>query len=92
MVRKRIHVEGMVQGVSYRASAYDEAVRLGIHGWVRNRRDGRVEALVEGDPENVAAFIEWCKKGPPSSNVTGVDVKDDASAEDLSAFEVRPTL
>jgi acylphosphatase len=91
VVRKRIWASGLVQGVSYRANAYDEAVRLGLRGWVRNRRDGRVEALVEGSDHAIAEFVVWCKQGPPAARVTAVDVENDITTESLDAFEVRPT-
>lgn len=92
MARKLVLVSGSVQGVGYRASAYDKAVQLGLEGWIRNRSDGSVEALVEGEDAAVAEFVEWCKRGPRSAHVVGVDAQDDASLEPLSGFEVRPTL
>ena len=92
MVRKRIFANGQVQGVSYRANAADEASRLGLKGWVRNRRDGSVEALVEGNEEAVAAFVKWCHEGSPAAEVTWVDAKIDVSTDPLGPFEVHPTL
>jgi len=91
VARKRIFVTGRVQGVGYRAHAWDEAVRLGLRGWVRNRRDGRVEAVVEGNDTAVSEFAKWCEAGAPAARVVSVDVSDDASGEALGAFEVRPT-
>lgn len=92
MARRRIFASGRVQGVSYRAFASDEAQRLGLRGWVRNRRNGDVEALVEGDEEAIARFIEWCKRGSPSARVASVEAKDDLSTDPLGPFEVRPTV
>lgn len=92
MTRKRVFASGRVQGVSYRAFAADEAMRLGLRGWVRNRKDGQVEALVEGDDAAVERFVEWCRKGPPSARVQSVDAKEDVSTDGLGPFEVRPTV
>jgi len=68
-------VEGLVQGVWYRASAEREALRLGLAGSARNLRDGRVEMMVEGKPEAVDAFIAWARVGPPRAHVTGIEVE-----------------
>jgi acylphosphatase len=92
MARKRIFVNGRVQGVSYRAYAADEAMRLGLHGWVRNRKDGSVEALVDGDDRTIERFVEWCKTGSPASTVQSVDARDDVSTDALGPFEVHPTV
>jgi acylphosphatase len=73
-VRAHIVVKGRVQGVFYRASTKDEAERLGINGWVKNRNDGSVEILAEGDELVVRELIEWCKKGPPHAKVKEVKV------------------
>ncbi|TRZ99067.1 MAG: acylphosphatase [Rhodocyclaceae bacterium] len=80
----------MVQGVAYRYHMTDAARRLGVCGWVRNRRDGSVEALVSGDAEAVAAIIAWARHGPPSAEVSHVAVElAEASGED---FMERPTV
>jgi acylphosphatase len=84
-------IKGLVVGVTFRASAHDEGTKLGLKGWIKNRRDARVEALVEGDDAAVASFIEWCKKGPPAARVTGVDAQDDATEETLGPFTIKPT-
>ncbi len=76
MRRIRAIVSGRVQGVSYRASAADEARRLGLGGWVKNLRNGSVELEAEGSPEAVAALLDWCEQGPPSARVTGVAVEE----------------
>jgi acylphosphatase len=67
-------VVGRVQGVAFRAYAVDEATRLGLAGWVRNRMDGTVEARAEGRPESVQAFVAWCRHGPPAARVDEVQV------------------
>jgi acylphosphatase len=67
-------VSGRVQGVCYRASARARAEQLGLRGWVRNRADGRVEALAAGTPAALAAFETWLAEGPPRARVSGVEV------------------
>ena len=91
MPRKRLVIRGIVQGVGYRMSAHREGSRLGLKGWVRNRRDTSVEAIVEGDDATIERFVAWCKKGPPSSRVDSVDVEDDPSTESFASLEIRPT-
>lgn len=94
LVCRRLVIHGMVQGVGYRWSMVTAAERIGgLTGWVRNRRDGTVEALVTGDPAQVDALIAWAEVGPPAARVTRVIVND-ASPEGLPArgFEQRPTL
>jgi len=72
-----IRIEGRVQGVGFRAWVADEANALGLHGWVRNRRDGTVEALVGGDADAVAQMLHRCEQGPPAARVTGVEIVDE---------------
>ena len=74
----RLRITGRVQGVGYRAWAIVAAERLGLRGWVRNRGDGSVEALVIGSEDAVAAMIEACWKGPLAARVTEVAVSDAA--------------
>jgi acylphosphatase len=71
MQRSRVHlvVLGRVQGVNFRGRAVDEATRLGLSGWVRNRMDGTVEAQAEGEADAVEAFVAWCRQGPPAARV-----------------------
>ena len=75
MVRAHVLVLGRVQGVSYRAYAQHEAVRLGLRGWIRNLPDGRVEAAFEGQKDRVDAMIHWCHRGSPLAQVTRVLVE-----------------
>ena len=91
MRRVRAIVTGRVQGVSYRASTADEARRLGLAGWVRNRKDRTVEALVEGDDAAIEAFVRWCHEGSPAAQVTKVDVVDDRSGDRLEGFRITGT-
>ncbi len=78
MESARLRITGRVQGVGYRAWAIEAAARLGLRGWVRNRRDGSVEALVTGDEDAVAAMIEACRDGPFAARVTEVHVSEAA--------------
>lgn len=73
--RARLLVSGRVQGVCYRASAQDEAIRLGLAGEVRNLPSGQVEATVEGPRAAVEEFIAWCRVGPPAARVSDVAVE-----------------
>jgi acylphosphatase len=70
-------VAGDVQGVGFRWSAREEAVRLGLAGWVGNRPDGCVEAVFEGPSEAVGAMVSWCRGGPRWATVSGVDVVEE---------------
>ncbi|MGB9627142.1 MAG: acylphosphatase [Thermodesulfobacteriota bacterium] len=72
--RARVIVEGRVQGVFFRAHTQEEAYVLGLTGWVKNRRDGRVEAVFEGDKEKVERMIQWCHYGPPGARVNDIQV------------------
>jgi acylphosphatase len=77
LVRKRLRITGRVQGVAFRASTVTTARMLGLAGWVANRADGSVEAVVEGDEAGVAALIRWCHYGPPAARVDHVEVADE---------------
>jgi acylphosphatase len=76
--RAHVVITGRVQGVFFRASCVREASARGLAGWVRNRRDGSLEAAFEGDPDAVAALVRWCRAGPPGASVDDVDVRDEA--------------
>lgn len=73
---QQMKVRGLVQGVGYRAFVADEAARRGLSGWVRNRRDGTVEAVLSGPADAIGAMIEACRKGPWGARVDGVDRRD----------------
>jgi acylphosphatase len=88
MQRRRVVVRGRVQGVGFRWSATDEADRLGLAGWVENRDDGTVEAVVEGEESAVEAMLAWLRHGPRTARVTGVDVQEE-QPEGLHGFGVR---
>ena len=90
-VRARVLVSGKVQGVFYRDTTKKEAEKRGLRGWVRNLRDGRVEAVFEGDPAMVDEMVAWCRLGSPLSRPTFVERKDEPE-EKLDGFEIRKTL
>ena len=92
MTAKRLIVHGRVQGVGYRDAAVQAAFALGIAGWVRNRRDGTVEAHAQGDSDAVDRYVEWCRRGPPLARVSSVDASDAAIDETLRDFAWRPTV
>jgi acylphosphatase len=71
-----ITISGKVQGVYYRQSAREKALELGLTGQVKNLRDGQVHILATGTVEQLAAFTDWCKKGPPRAVVAGVEIID----------------
>jgi acylphosphatase len=74
MQNARAHaiIEGRVQGVFFRYHTQEMAIKLGLKGWVKNRRDGSVEAVFEGDQERVNQIIQWCHRGPSQARVTKV--------------------
>jgi acylphosphatase len=86
--RRRVVVHGNVQGVFFRDSTEKEARSRGVAGWVRNRDDGAVEAVFEGDPDAVEALVEFCRSGPSRADVERVDVEEE-QPEGLEGFEVR---
>lgn len=91
MPNRRVHivVHGWVQGVYFRAHTADEAQRLGVAGWVRNRPDGTVEAVVEGETEKVAAMIHWLHTGSPGATVTRVQTAEENPAGEVGEFTIR---
>jgi acylphosphatase len=80
---RHVVIRGRVQGVGYRAWTQHEALRRGVGGWARNRRDGSVEAVFAGAPDVVAAMIEACRHGPDGAHVTDI-AQDAAGAEALA--------
>lgn len=93
MIALKLRVRGTVQGVGYRYALRREAMRHGLTGWVRNRADGTVEALVRGEAAAVDALVAWARTGPPAARVTGVESSAAAPEESAGAgFDLRPTV
>jgi acylphosphatase len=87
-IRRRVVVHGRVQGVFFRGSTQDEARSAGVDGWVRNRPDGAVEAVFEGEAAGVEQLVAYCRRGPSWARVTHVDVIEEAP-EGERGFRVR---
>ena len=90
-VTVRVVISGRVQGVWYRGWTVSEASSAGLDGWVRNRRDGTVEAVFSGPSDRVDAIIETCRSGPPAARVTGIETFDDVDPPAQSGFQQRST-
>jgi acylphosphatase len=89
---KAVHfvVTGRVQGVFYRASTREQGERLGLAGWVRNRRDGSVEVHAQGPAPQLEVLVEWCRGGPPMASVESLVCEPAGFDPKLSRFGVRP--
>ena len=92
MARARAHVvvSGRVQGVWFRGSAQAEARARGVTGWIRNRADGAVEAVLEGEEAAVAEVVRWCRRGPPGARVEGVEVEWLPDKGEFGAMRIVP--
>jgi acylphosphatase len=88
MLRAHAIIQGRVQGVFFRAHTRDEAQRCNLKGWVKNKRDGSVEAIFEGREEDVRKMIEWCHKGPPWAEVIHVHVDWEEYTGEFETFSV----
>lgn len=88
MIRRRVVVHGFVQGVFFRDTVRRHALAAGVAGWVRNTRDGTVEAVFEGEPAPVERLVALCHDGPRGARVDRVDVVDEAP-EGLVGFVIR---
>jgi len=89
-IARRLVISGRVQGVGFRFAFVDEARARRLGGWVRNRRDGSVEAIVAGGTNDVEAIIAWARRGPPAARVTAVSVE--MVSGEFPTFEVAPTV
>lgn len=87
-VRVRVVVEGWVQGVFFRYSTQEMANRLHVFGWVKNRLDGKVEAVFEGEQEGVEEMIAWCRQGPPGAHVQRVDTHLEDYLGEFDGFSI----
>jgi acylphosphatase len=94
MISRHLIVIGRVQGVGYRDALRDAAEKQSVAGWVRNRRDGSVEALLQGTPQGIDATISWARRGPAFARVA--DVRTEQAGEEFektySSFERWPTV
>lgn len=87
-IRAHVWVSGKVQGVGYRIATCDRATEAGVKGWVRNLRDGRVEAVFEGAEDPVEDLVAWCQQGADASVVRNVEIEYE-EPEGLQGFEQR---
>lgn len=87
-IRAHLLISGRVQGVCYRMETKFAADRFGVLGWVRNMLDGRVEALVEGNRDQVETLIEWCRTGPPAARVHDIEITWEPYRNEFHSFEV----
>ena len=88
LVRAHVWVSGRVHGVFFRATTRRVAQRLGLTGWVKNLRDGRVEAVFEGSQENINDTIKFCNEGPPAASVKNVEVKWEDPTGKFDDFDI----
>ncbi|MDR0440349.1 MAG: acylphosphatase [Candidatus Accumulibacter sp.] len=91
-ITRRLLIEGRVQGVGFRWSLMEKARELMLDGWVRNRRDGSVEALVSGPVEAVERLVVWAHRGPPGARVDRVACRDEGREASCVGFVRRPSL
>jgi acylphosphatase len=89
-MKQRVHLvlTGRVQGVCFRMGALEKAEELGVTGWVRNRYDGAVEAVAEGEESQVLAFRDWCRRGPPHAHVIHVDESISPASGEFVEFRI----
>lgn len=87
----RVRIEGRVQGIGYRAWTCHTALKLGLNGWVRNRRDGSVEAVFQGTADTIERMLALCREGPPAAHILKIDVEDCGEGS-FRGFEQRPTV
>lgn len=90
IIARRLRIQGRVQGVGYRAWAQATAKEIGVGGWVRNLADSTVEAVIEGEADKIAKFVEAAWRGPSLARVSDI-VMEDVGVAGRSSFELRPT-
>lgn len=88
-VRVELNIRGKVQGVFFRQSTKEMALRLGVTGWAKNLPDRSVQAVFEGDKDAVAEAIAWCHQGPPAADVTAVDIDRQEYRGEFETFRIR---
>lgn len=87
--RVHLRIDGRVQGVFFRASTMDQAMRLGLKGWVRNCPDGSVEVVAEGERKKINDLVGWCRQGPPGARVHNVAVQWEDYKKEFPDFRIR---
>jgi acylphosphatase len=87
-IRAHLIIEGRVQGVWFRDSTRQEAVKLGLSGWVKNRFDGAVEVVAEGPKERIETLVKWCHHGPPAARVTRVREFEEDFTGEFDSFRI----
>jgi acylphosphatase len=87
-VRMHLIISGRVQGVCYRMETRYAAERFGVKGWVKNKADGSVEAVFEGDEESVTHLIEWCRQGPSTARVLDIQIQQEDYLDEFKTFEI----
>jgi acylphosphatase len=90
-VAKHLKIQGLVQGVFFRESFKSQAMDLSLTGWIRNRKDGTVEAFVQGESEAIAKIEIWARSGPPKAKVEKVEVSDSLWDSNCTEFSRLPT-
>ena len=91
MIARRLRAHGRVQGVGYRSAMVDAATLAGAQGWVRNRRDGTVEAWVQGDESAVERVLAWARRGPRLAQVERLEVAEVEADATIAGFDRSPT-
>jgi len=86
--RAHVIINGRVQGVFFRMATKRAAGEFGVFGWVKNQRDGTVEAVFEGEQDRVEAIIDWCRQGPPNADVTDVTVNWNDYTGEYGGFDI----
>lgn len=90
--RVHIYVYGLVQGVFFRSNTVSKAKSMGVTGWVRNRMDGSVEIVAEGEKKTLEGLAEWCREGPESAKVENMKKEWEKPTGEFTDFEARPTV
>lgn len=91
-ITRRLRIHGLVQGVFFRESMRQRAAELNVTGWVRNRHDGTVEALLQGEAFEVERLLEWARRGPDAARVDRIDVKSEDGEGDHRIFDKKPSV
>jgi acylphosphatase len=90
-ITRRLRIRGQVQGVNLREAMRQRADQLKVTGWVRNRLDGTVEAVVQGEAFAIDSIVDWARQGPTTARVDSVDVESAENEGDFQIFDKRPT-